>query len=70
MSRKNSIVMFITGALLTIFIIGPILRYFGFTPIEDLLTSLFGPNNYLALLVVFPIIIIVIFLTFKGKKED
>lgn len=62
---------FSIGILLGVLVLTPTLNYFGFTPIENLLTSLFGPNNSLvviASLIIMILVIVIIYQANKGKE--
>lgn len=56
---------FITGILLGLFIIPPILSFFGIPSFDHLLTSLFGDNNPLALASSVLVILLVIVIFYK-----
>lgn len=51
-------------------VLTPILNYFGFTPIEDLLTAAFGPRNLLVVIFFLMIFILVVVIFYRVIKRN
>jgi len=68
LGRKKVTGVFITGALVGIFIFLPILHSIGIPSFDHILTSVFGNNNPLAL--VFSILLILLIVIGVFKKTE
>lgn len=69
MSRKKITVHLITGVLIMMIIIIPILRLFGVPSAKDLLTNLFGDNNPLVLVIILLAIVLLVVSFYKTPKK-
>lgn len=68
MARRETTIYLITGILVGMFLIPPILRFLGIPSFDRLLTSLFGVNNPVVLVFLVLALLLVIFWAYKRPK--